>query len=128
MATLPSYGFLPWARQGVASKISEPDTLGSGDGTAIVRADLKAELDIKYNNLDGSIQTNTITKQIQVIGPGDVLGINSKAIVRTEPARGVTNYEDNGLPYIEFYEEDFLWRYSPASAANKNGNQTKLRP
>ena len=128
MATLPSYGFLPWARQGVASKISEPDTLGSGDGTAIVRADLKAELDIKYNNLDGSIQTNTITKQIQVIGPGDVLGISSKAIVRTEPARGVTNYEDNGLPYIEFYEEDFLWRYSPASAANKNGNQTKLRP
>ena len=95
--TLPSYGFLPWARQGVASKISETDTLGSSDGTAIVRADLAAELDVQYTNLDGSVQVNTITKQIQVIGPGDVLSFSTKAIVRNEPANGVTNYEDNGL-------------------------------
>ena len=129
MATpLPSYGFLPWARQGVASKISETDTLGSSDGTAILRADLSADLDVQYTNLDGSKQVNTITKQIQVVGPGDVKGIDTKAIVRTEPRRGVMNYEDNGLPYIEFYEEDFLWRYSPASASNPNGNHTRLRP
>ena len=48
--------------------------------------------------------------------------------MRTEPAKGVGNYEDNGLPYIEFYEEDFLWRYTPASAVNQNSNKTKLRP
>ncbi|KAA9038474.1 hypothetical protein FW778_13000 [Ginsengibacter hankyongi] len=126
--TLPSYGFLPWARQGVASKISETDTLGSSDGTAIARADLSAELDVQYTNLDGSVQVNTITKQIQVVGPGDVKSIDTRAIVRTEPRRGVMNYEDNGLPYIEFYEEDFLWRYSPATAANPNGNHTRLRP
>ena len=126
--TLPSYGFLPWARQGVASKISETDTLGSSEGNAMVRADLPAELDIQYTNLDGSVQVSTITKQIQVVGPGDVLSIDAKAIVRTEPRKGVTNYEDNGLPYIEFYEEDFLWRYSPATAANPNGNHTRLRP
>jgi hypothetical protein len=125
---LPSYGFLPWARQGVASKISEADTLGANDGTAVLRADLDAELDVQYTNLDGSVQVNTIKKQIQIIGPGDVLSISNKSIVRTEPAKGVGNYEDNGLPYIEFYEEDFLWRYTPASAVNKNGNQTKLRP
>lgn len=128
MATLPSYGFLPWARQGVASKIIEADTLGSGDGPAILRADLAAELDVQYTNLDGSVHTSTIKKQIQVIGPGDVLNISERSIVRTEPARGVMNYEDNGLPYIEFYEEDFLWRYTPASAANKNTNHTRLRP
>ena len=128
MADLPSYGFLPWARQGVASKISETDTLGSGDGAAILRADLSAELDVQYTNLDGSVQVNTITKQVQVVGPGDVLSIDTKAIVRTVPARGVMNFEDNGLPYIEFYEEDFLWRYSPATASTPNGNHTRLRP
>lgn len=128
MADLPSYGFLPWARQGVAAKIKETDTLGSSDGTAIMRAHLSAELDVQYTNLDGSVQVNTIPKQIQVVGPGDVKGIDNRAIVRTEPASGVMNYEDNGLPYIEFYEEDFLWRYSPASAANPNGNHTRLRP
>src|SRR5690242_2113982 len=106
MADLPSYGFLPWARQGVAAKISETDTLGANDGTAIVRADIAAELDVQYTNLDGSVHVSTITKQIQVIGPGDVKGIINSAIVRTEPARGVMNYEDNGLPFIEFYEED----------------------
>ena len=128
MATLPSYGFLPWARQGVASKISEVDKLGAGDGTAIVRADLAAELDLQYTNLDGSVQTNTIPKQIQVIGPGDVLNFSAKAIVRHEPASGVMNYEDNGLPYIEFYEEDFLWRYTPASTSNPKSEHTRLRP
>ncbi|MEO8763664.1 MAG: hypothetical protein ABI416_05225 [Ginsengibacter sp.] len=128
MAALPSYGFLPWARQGVASKISETDTLGNGDGTAVVRANLAADLDIQYTNLDGSTQVNTISKQIQIVGPGDVLSFSTKAIVRCEPANGVTNYEDNGLPYIEFYEEDFLWRYTPASAASQNGNHTRLRP
>ena len=85
MAELPSYGFLPWARQGVASKISETDTLGTSDGTAIVRADLSAELDVQYTNLDGSTQTSTITKQLQVVGPGDVKQIDARAIVRTEP-------------------------------------------
>jgi hypothetical protein len=128
MPTLPSYGFLPWARQGVASKIGETDTLGSGDGPALVRADLSAELDIQYTNLDASVQTNTIKKQVQVVGPGDVMSVSTRAIVRTEPANGVMNYEDNGLPYIEFYEEDFLWRYTPAAAANLNTRQTKLRP
>lgn len=128
MATLPSYGFLPWARQGVASKISEIDTLGASDGTAIVRADLSAELDVQYTNLDGSVQVNTISKKIQVVGPGDVLNFENTVIVRTVPARGVMNFEDNGLPYIEFYEEDFLWRYSPASASSPNSNHTRLRP
>jgi hypothetical protein len=128
MATLPSYAFLPWARQGVSAKISEPDTMGSSDGTAIERASLHAELDIAFKDLDNSEQTTTIAKDIQIVGPGDVLNISAKAIVRTEPKEGISNYEDNGLPYIEFYEEDFLWRYSPAAAINQNGNQTKLRP
>lgn len=128
MATLPSYAFLPWARQGVSAQISEPDTMGTGDGTAVERASLHAELDITFKDLDNNGQTTTIEKDIQIVGPGDVLNLNARAIVRTEPKHGITNYEDNGLPYIEFYEEDFLWRYSPAAAINQNGNQTKLRP
>src|SRR5690606_37681899 len=101
---------------------------GTDDGTAVERASLHAELDIAFKDLDNSEQTTTIAKDIQIVGPGDVLNINARAIVRTEPKHGITNYEDNGLPYIEFYEEDFLWRYSPAAAVNQNGNQSKLRP
>ena len=46
-------------------------------------------------------------------------------VVRTEPRDGISNYEPNYLPYLEFYDEDFPWRYTPASAAD---DQRKLRP
>ena len=128
MASLPSYSFLPWARQGVAAKIQEADTLGTSAGVALVRANLAAGLDLKYNTLDGAEHTATINKQIQITGPGDVLSFDTKVIVRTEPRNSVSNFQSNGLPYIEFYEEDFLWRYTPASAANKASNTSRLRP
>jgi hypothetical protein len=39
----------------------------------------------------------------------------------------VTDFEANYLPYIEFYEEDFPWRFTPATAANTL-EQSRLRP
>lgn len=128
MANLATYGFLPWARQGVAARISEADTLAAGDGTAVERAGLNAALELEYTGNDDVSQRNTISKTIKIVGPGDVLGLNTKAIVRTEPRNGTTNYEANGLPYIEFYEEDFLWRYTPAAASPAASNTTRLRP
>ena len=47
-----------------------------------------------------------ISKNVEVLGPGDVVGINPRAIVKTEPRNWVTDFESNYLPYIEFYEED----------------------
>src|SRR5437762_9254113 len=44
-------------------------------------------------------------------------------VVRTEPLNRITNFEPNYLPFIEFYDEDFLWRYTPARA-----NGQRLRP
>ena len=32
-----------------------------------------------------------------------------------EPAHWVTNFEPNYLAAIEFYDEDFPWRYTPAA-------------
>ena len=48
-----------------------------------------------------------ISKTAQLLGPGDIVGINQRAIVKTEPRNWVTDFEANYLPYIEFYEEDF---------------------
>ena len=42
----------------------------------------------------------------QLYGAGDIIGIESRAIVRTEPRHWITNFETNYLPFIEFYEED----------------------
>jgi len=116
--TLKNYTFLPWLRQGVATEISLVDNLG-GAGAAPQRASVEVILEV-----DG---VPPISKTAQLLGPGDVVGINPRAIVKTEPRNWVTDFEANYLPYIEFYEEEFPWRFTPASAASAL-DQSKLRP
>ena len=57
----------------------------------------------------------TVTRNINLYGPGDIVGIDPSAIVKVEPRDQITNFEPNYLPYIEFYDEDFPWRYTPAA-------------
>ena len=45
--------------------------------------------------------------------------------MRTEPRDWITNFEPNYLPQIEFYDEDFPWRYTPAAPS---GSGLRLRP
>ena len=44
-------------------------------------------------------------------------------IVRTEPRHWIANVEPNYLAFIEFYDEDFPWRYTPAKPEGEH-----LRP
>ena len=44
------------------------------------------------------------------------LGINPQMIVRTEPRHWITDFEPNYLAFVEFYDEDFPWRYTPGGA------------
>jgi hypothetical protein len=52
-------------------------------------------------------------KSVALVGPGDIIGVNTQMVVRTEPRAGVTNFESNFLAYVDFYDEDFAWRYTP---------------
>lgn len=125
---LATYGFIPWVRQGMASRIAETDTLGKSAGVAEERAKLSASLALTYVQLNDTPDNNSINKDLSLVGPGDIVGISSKAIVRTEPKKGVMNYEANSLPYVEFYDEDFIWRFTPAAASKNTARETRLRP
>src|SRR6185503_12104500 len=119
--TAKNYTFLPWLRQGLAAGINELDNLGQPT-TSPPRAS------IAVNFLDATQPggaSEPVSKTPQLLGPGDVVGINPRAIVKTEPRNWITDFEANYLPYIEFYEEDFPWRFTPAKAAESN---EKLRP
>lgn len=70
-----------------------------------------------------AVDNSFVMQDIALIGPGDITGINLDAIIKTEPRNWITNFLPNYFPYIEFYEEDFPWRYSPARASG-----SKLRP
>lgn len=118
---LSTYTFLPWLRQGIANKITAQDL----DPAVKVRATVNVKLDIVGTPVEGENDlVEEINKDIQLYGPGDIVGIDSKAIVKTEPRNWITNFEPNYLPYIEFYDEDFPWRYTPAAPNNKD----RLRP
>ncbi len=125
---LAQYSFVPWLRRGLGTKIEETDILGAtaAGGLADERAILEVDLVVEHTSLDGNTTAeSTVTKTINLTGPGDIRGINPRAILRVEPTDKVRLFEPNLLPYIEFYEEDFPWRYTPASPASAN---RKLSP
>jgi hypothetical protein len=121
MSKLGVYSFLPWLRQGIANQIAQPD-----DGTAgPARASIDVTLRISGEALGGGETTQDLVRAVELYGPGDIVGIDAKAVVRTEPRNGVTNFEANYLAGIDFYDEDFPWRYTP-TAPDAAGN--RLRP
>jgi hypothetical protein len=94
------------------------------DTTVKLRAGIDVNIKVKPTLLDGSAgTTETVTQNVELYGPGDIVGIDSKVVIKVEPENRITNFEPNYLPYIDFYEEDFPWRYTPAKALDN-----RLRP
>ena len=62
-----------------------------------------------------------------LFGPGDIIGIDRARDRASWNRATVTDFEPNYLPYVEFYEEDFPWRYTPAAAATRRA-RARLRP
>jgi hypothetical protein len=101
-----AYTFLPWLRAGISTRVTT-------DPGAAQRASVPVQLRVSGDGGGGTI-TQDVERAVQLFGPGDVVGVDPRAISRTEPRPGVTNVEPNFLAHIEFSEEDFVWRYSPA--------------
>jgi hypothetical protein len=114
MADAANHIFLPWVQSGVAANIPDQatDTLGP-DQPAIISLPVKLV-----------VNTSTVEKTARLFGPGDVTGIDPQQVVRLEPKSGVTDFEPNYFPAIEFDRPDFPWLLTPAKA---NG-QARLRP
>lgn len=122
MSTKASYSFLPWMRQGLAGRITTAD----GDTTVKERAGVEVELQVAaVTPIGADIPPEPIDRTVQLYGPGDVTGIDTRAIVRTDPRDWITNAEPNYLAQIEFYDEDFPWRYTPAAP---DASGLRLRP
>jgi hypothetical protein len=108
---LGTYAFLPWLRQGIATAIAAPPATG-------IRASIHVEIDITGTPVNGGAAlTQSAARDIALYGPGDILGIDTSAVIRTEPRPAVSNFEFNYLAAIDFYDEDYPWRYTPAAPA-----------
>lgn len=137
--------FYSWVRKGLSGQIVEFDNLGNGsDGvkkrpmvqlTAKLKTVDCVDEDDVSSSEDSKESTKYETKTISLSGPGDVISINANAIVRVFPEPNFSGFPVDDFPYIEFWESDFAWRFTPAKAfgevsgtANKKEDSRKLRP
>jgi hypothetical protein len=107
--SIATYSFLPYLREGLANSLQ---SAGGARGTFTV----------DMNVVGDAITIPVDQKKVEIYGPGDVVGIDPRSIVKTDPHGWVTNFEPNYLAFIDFYSEDFPWRYTPTPPTGKRLN------
>jgi hypothetical protein len=105
-----TYSFLPWLRRGIANTITAAD----GAADVALRATIPVDLRITADQVAGGTATQDLHRDVELYGPGDIVP-DARAIVRMEPRPWITDFEPNYLPFVEFYDEDLPWRYTPAA-------------
>ena len=98
-----TYTFLPWLRRGIVNRLQAP----AGPGAS------RAVFDVALSVASDAARADLPPVTVNLVGPGDVTGLQSRQVIRTEPRAGVTDFEANYLAAIDFYDEDFPWRYAP---------------
>ncbi len=118
--TIP-YRFAPWARRGLARAHANPDAANAPLATR-PRINVGLTLQAKRDGVATTVVSGTVN--LALYGPADVIGIDQRLIVRTDPKPDVTNFEPNYLAIVDFDPPDFPWLLTSARA-----NDTQhLRP
>jgi hypothetical protein len=113
-----SYRFMPWVRRGLARAHDTPDG-PSIMAPPVLNLELKLQADEK-----GAVTTVSGKPTVRLYSPGDIIGIDTRLIVRTDPKPFATNFEPNYLALVEFDPPDFPWMFTPAKADSSR----RLRP
>jgi hypothetical protein len=102
--------FRPWLRRGVAADAGQPDGPGLPD-----RAALDVTLNVTATVSGTAVPAVPAPRMtVHLYGPGDVIGIDPRHVIRTEPRDQTVNFEPNYLAGIEFDYPDFPWLFTPA--------------
>jgi hypothetical protein len=116
-----TYRFVSWVRQGMAAAITKTDDLKS---SLPAKVDVIVSVAVTGQNEQGAIQ-QTATQWSKLYGPGDVIGLDSRQVIRTEPKHRTADFEPNFCPVVEFDRPDLPWLFTPAAAVNTTA---PLRP
>src|SRR6516164_7840214 len=106
---LGRYHFLAWARRGIGANLANADY----GGPLPARGTLSVALTVSAQGPSPASQP-VPPVAVQLFGPGDVLGLDPRHVVRTEPKPFTTNFEPNYLAGIEFDDPDLPWLFTPA--------------
>ena len=113
------YDFLSHYRRGAAADLANADPL---QGSLPSRGAL--DVHVKLRSTAGTeTRDDTTHTPVSLLGPGDIVGIDARHVLRTEPREGTMNYEPNYFAGIEFDHPEFPWLFTPAAP-----NVDRLRP
>ncbi len=129
---MSTYHFLPWVRSGMARLITAPD-LGNEPSGQSGRISLPVTVTLEAKKTDGKTSHHEVrpkdgsTSQDgdppQLYGPGDVIGIDMREIIRTGPLPLTPDYPPERFAFIEFDRPDFPWLFTPGAQS-----QDRLHP
>ena len=107
MADQLSYDFLPWARRGLARAHAAQQALGQP-----VRPTIAVGVTVTGDAGD----SGEGHVALDIVSPADVIGLDPRQVVRTEPRAHMRNFEPNYLAAIDFDPPDLPWLMTPAHA------------
>ena len=96
MSTLATYSFLPWLRQGIANTIAVGRQRPQRQDARHASTSRCSSPAIRWRRHDRAHRA-VWRRTSRSTGPGDIVGIDARAIVRTEPRPWITNFESNYL-------------------------------
>lgn len=106
-----SYRFIAWSRRGLAAAPLGP-----------VGDDGRLRLPITLTVRKGESATEAVPQTLRFYGPGDVVRLDDRQIIRREPRPGTSDFEPNYFPLVEFDAPELPWLFSPEPS------DTRVRP
>lgn len=94
--------FLPFVRQGL---------------TPAANAGARANVSVSFRLEAAGQPSRDISRTLALAGPGDVLAIEPRQVLRVSPAAGARDAEPDFFPLIEFDAPELPWAYSPTVPA-----------
>ena len=103
------YTFTRWMRSGLAASLADqPQSSGSAR---------RPKLTMGVEVSGDAIAHQLATVDLDVLGPGDVTGIDERQVIRTFPVPGTLDFEPSYHPHVEFDRHDLPWLFTPFGPA-----------
>ena len=108
--TEAGFRFVPWVRRGAAAEVAALNVPATPGARATV------PVAVTFNSGPAAVSGGT---SLELLGPGDVVGFDARAISRTWPPAQTLDAEPNYFPAVEFDQVDLPWRYRRAGKTRR---------
>lgn len=103
---LGTYTLIPHHRAGAAAGYRTPFSTA---------APARAVIEVRVPLSDGTGGTDTAVGQVALRGPGDVIGLDPRQVVRRYPTPGTRDAEPSDLVHCELDQPDLPWMFTPCA-------------